>query len=281
MSNPNPFARYAYRSRDQFLGETADAYDAANNLQTFTGGDLQAYINNIKVGNLESCTWSISVEVVGNYVMGRRDAVTYTTGKRVVVGSVVFSQYDRHALLEGVFNLKKMKMRTMGNMWDYISTQGGGTNQAQALARERYTLLAPLGVGAAAGATAYSNAEPAAGNISANTGNQQMRGLSGTDFDNQLAAQLRDTARLVGSQKINYSDQLPPFDLTLTGVTKNGTAARCAIFGMQITQETAGFSQNDLGNSVGMSFVALGVEPWRPVEFDAAGVVSSVMTGSL
>ena len=270
-SNPNPFARYAYRTRDQYLNEPPEDYAASNNLQTLTGGDLQAYINNIKVGNLESCTWSISVEVVGNYVMGRRDAVTYTTGKRVVVGSVVFSQYDRHALLEGVFNLRKKGIRNQGDLWDYISKTDGTSNAARELARENYTTTMPLGVGSNVNtSSSYAQLEPQAGNSASYTSNPQMRGLSSSAFDVQLQQQLRDTARLVGSNRISYSDQLPPFDLTLTGVTKNGTAARCSIFGMQITQETAGFSQNDLGNSVGMSFVALGLEPWRPVEFNAS-----------
>jgi hypothetical protein len=105
----NVFQRYAYSPRYNYQTEPGldDPMADGNNMVVFSGGDMQAYINNIKVGNLESVTWSISVEVVGNYVMGRRDAVIYTTGKRVVVGSLVLSQYDRHALLEQVFSVSK------------------------------------------------------------------------------------------------------------------------------------------------------------------------------
>jgi hypothetical protein len=74
------------------------------------------------------------------------------------------------------------------------------------------------------------------------------------------------TARIVGSQKFMYSDQVPPFDMTLIGVNTQGAASRCALLGMRITQETAGISTNDMGNAVGMSFVALSIDPWSKVE---------------
>ena len=79
----NPFQRRAY---SPFGGEWMNQQDLSDvgmpeDRQVFTGADLQAYINAKRVGNLESITWSISVEVVANYVMGRRDAVVHTTGK--------------------------------------------------------------------------------------------------------------------------------------------------------------------------------------------------------
>ncbi len=256
----NPFQRYAYSPRHLIKGEDPKEFEAGNNLVVFSGGDLQAYINNIKVGNLESVTWSISVEVVGNYVMGRRDAVLYTTGKRVVVGSLVLSQYDRHALLEQVFQISRRGITTVGSLWNPDQNVGA------ALATERSTITAPGGVNLPGYIDTDANKLPGGAVVQGN--NFLTRGLSQSAFNAQLQENLRDTARLIGAQKFNYSDQIPPFDLTLVGVTKSGEAARCSIFGMQVTQETAGFSQNDLGNSVGMSFVALAVSPWRPVDLE-------------
>lgn len=261
----NPFQRFAYSPRHLIKGEDPKEFEANNNLVVFSGGDLQAYFNNIKVGNLESVTWSISVEVVGNYVMGRRDAVLYTTGKRVVVGSIVLSQYDRHALLEQIFQISKRGITTVGSLWN------PDFNVGAALAQDQKVTTGLVGVNTPGYIENDPNKQPGGEIVQGN--NFLTRGLSQTAFNQQLAAQLRDTARLIGSQNFNYSDQIPPFDLTLVGVTKSGDAARCSIFGMQITQETAGFSQNDLGNSVGMSFVALAVSPWRPVQLGDSGTV--------
>jgi hypothetical protein len=268
MANtPNPFQRYAYSSRYKTTDQADANFNSSNNLVVFSGGDLQAYFNNIKVGNLESVTWSISVEVVGNYVMGQRDAVTYTTGKRVIVGSIVLSQYDRHALLEQVFNLSANKYTSIGSLWNKQLDVAGALNVPG-----NATFIGPAGLGAN-NPTIDQNSN--ATNVSIAT-SPLSRGLGATDFNTQLQQQLQETARLIGSQKFNYSDQIPPFDLTLVGVTRSGIAARCSIFGMQITQETAGFSQNDLGNSVGMSFVSLGVSPWRQIDLDGSNLVMPV-----
>lgn len=264
MANTNNvFARYAYTSRAKIINDPAiDAqYNNQNNNVVFTGGDLDCYINNIRVGNLESITWSISTETVGNYVMGDRNAQLYVQGKRAVVGSLVFSQYTKHALLEGVFDLQHKGPKYIGDLWSedsagaYLATGVAGVAPALAV-------LNPGRVGAAA-----SYIDPnAGGQVGDNRASTTLvRGLSQAAFAAELAAQLRNTARLVGAQKFNFSDQIPPFDLTLVGVTKDGHASTCALFGLSITQETAGFSQNDLGNSVGMAFVALNVSPWREI----------------
>lgn len=267
MANLNVFQRYAYSPNQGYTTPNGVQANTGQNMVVFAGGDMFAYINNIKVGNLESVTWSISVEVVGNYVMGQRDAVIYTTGKRVVVGSIVLSQYDRHALLEQVFSVSSRlgTNPTIGSLWQMESVP-------QNLSAGTVPQVLP------ASALQPINSSQ---NILPNTQTQQsgsfsplMRGITQQTFNAQLTAEEQDAALAAGSVKFNYSDQLPPFDLTLVGVTKSGDSARCAIFGMQITQETAGFSMNDLGNSVGMSFVALAVSPWRNIDDSALNISS-------
>ena len=276
MANTNNvFARYAYTSRAKIINDPAldSQYNNQNNNVVFTGGDLDCYINNIRVGNLESITWSISTETVGNYVMGDRNAQLYVQGKRAVVGSLVFSQYTKHALLEGVFDLQHKGPKYIGDLWSedsagaYLATGAAGVAPALAV-------LNPGRVGQSA-----SWIDPGAGG---QTGDNRasttlIKGLSQAAFAAELAAQLRNTARLVGAQKFNFSDQIPPFDLTLVGVTKDGHASTCALFGLTITQETAGFSQNDLGNSVGMAFVALNVSPWREIVNPSASISTSTL----
>lgn len=269
-SRKNVFQRYAYSPRFQYQEvDDLNYANQGNNMVVFSGGDMQAYINNIKVGNLESVTWSISVEVVGNYVMGRRDAVIYTTGKRVVVGSMVLSQYDRHALLEQVFQISKRKITSVGSLWEMDKDfknrigQTGGT--------ETQTATVPGGTGSNP-SWIYPELDARQDTTGANA--TFLRGISRTAYEQEIKRMEADAARATGSTKFNYSDQLPPFDLTLVGVTKSGDAARCSIFGMQVTQETAGFSQNDLGNSVGMSFVGLAVSPWRSIDDSALEIAS-------
>jgi hypothetical protein len=261
----NVFQRYAYSPRYNYTEvDGINQPNQGNNMIVFSGGDMQAYINNIKVGNLESVTWSISVEVVGNYVMGRRDAVIYTTGKRVVVGSMVLSQYDRHALLEQVFQISRRKITSIGSLWEMDRDFRNKTGQPGDQETQTVTVAGGTGTN-----PSFLNLDRDAGQFASGANATFLRGISRTAYEEELRRMETDAARSAASVKFNYSDQLPPFDLTLVGVTKGGDAARCSIFGMQVTQETAGFSQNDLGNSVGMSFVGLAVSPWRSIDDSA------------
>lgn len=265
----HPFSRKAYSPYNSLwldgvggADRPGEPVNLAEPKQTFTGADLQAYLNNKRVGNLESVTWSISVEVVGNYVMGRRDAVTYTTGKRVIAGSIVFSQYDKHAFLHEVWQLHKMRgqFRTVGDLWSYDINSTEATSK-----RANYEVPAALAAITKGARVSYGPDYAADGGTSP-VGAAFGFGLSQEAFDEQLKQQLMQTARIVGAQKFIYSDQVPPFDLTLIGVNLQGAAARGAILGMRITQETTGFSQNDMSNAVGMSYVALAVDPWSQIE---------------
>lgn len=252
--SPNPFRRFAYVPTSGRMLEVQSKYGPGNeNLQVFSGGDLQAFVNDIKVGNMESITWSISVEVVGNYVMGRRDPVLYTTGKRVIVGSMVLSQYDRHALLEQVFQMDLRGKRQIADLWS-------NNTPAQQIRRRDFALEE----------TGVQGVNPSTLNLASDTrisdpGITLLRGLSPTEYAQQLSDQLTETANLIGAENLQYADQLPPFDVTLVGVNRTGAAAKCTLFGVQVTQETTGYSLNDMGNSVGMSFVCIAVSPWRPV----------------
>lgn len=254
--NKNPFTRYAYGTVSPNSVDTSKYPLPTENLQVFSGGDLHAYINNTKVGNLESVTWTTSVEAVGNYVMGRRDPVAIVTGKRIIVGSMVFAQYDRHAILQQVFRLKERGINTLSQIWDANLSAEAVNNRIE------NSVNSVKSVSSAARTTESPRVEYTYNN---------MRGLTQEQFQAQLADQVRFTAQLVGAYRINHSDQLPPFDLTLVGVNKAGAAAKCTIFGMQITQETGGYSQNDMGTNIGVSFYAMNLSHWEPLNEDTTG----------
>lgn len=255
----NPWNRRAYGALDPNFYSDATS-EATINPQTFAGRDLVAYINDIKVGNLEAVTWSSSTEVVGNYAMGNADALGYTKGKRVIVGSLSMTQWDRHVLLEQVFNLSGNagnKPVTQGDLWAPGSA-------GRALRGNQTVVLAGLNstiTGVGGQSIAQSNADDSTIAL----GSSAARGMSRTAYALILKDQIQDSMRQMMMRRINYSDQIPPFDLTLVGVNDAGYSAYATLFGITITQETAGFSMNDLGNTVGMSFVALNISPWRPV----------------
>jgi hypothetical protein len=255
-NNNNPFSRAAYSSNDysQISSELLDKYksnNSAGSKQTFTGSNLHVYINDIKVANLEAITWTSSREVVGNYVTGQAEPIAFSKGKRAIVGSIVLTQFDRHALLEEVFALKARNINNVGDIW--------AMNIGGIAARNNSTVIS----------NATGGIQKLGTRIRASAGDEQsytfnaIRGMSSSEYQKQIQDQIKFAAQLVASRPLEYSDELPPFDMTLIGVNDMGAAAKCSIFGVEITQETGGFSQNDMGNSVGMGYVARKVSRWE------------------
>lgn len=59
-----------------------------------------------------------------------------------------------------------------------------------------------------------------------------------------------------------YSDQIPPFDVTLTAANEYGHSAAMKIFGVEILNEGAGVSIDDIVLEQQMTFIARGCTPW-------------------
>ena len=261
MSVNNVFARGAYSSPRPLNGNTAPGkYQlGSNNEQTFSGHDLQVYFNDLRVGNMEAISWTVSTETVGNYIMGQRDPAAFTQGKRAIVGSIIMQQYAKDALLYEVFQLNLRKINTLGDLWaqDVVASQIAANQQSTSLVS---AAVAGATVANGLGYSATFNT-----NTLATNNTLAGRGLNQAQLDAQLASQIAETVNIVQNEKVIYPDQLPPFDITLVGVNKAGYAAKCSIFGVEITQSTGSFNQNDMGSSVGMTFVCRMITPWTQI----------------
>lgn len=263
MGVTNQFSRYAYGTVDQFSITNDDQMAIGRTRPTFTGSDMYCHINNKFVRNIESVTWSSSVEVVGDYVMGSRNPQAYRTGKRVIVGTMVFSQYDRHAILEEVFNLSSVEnpIRTYQDLWKL-----DGLDAAPVASRIITTKTAPKTITRGVVGVNQNPDQINANGLYDVQLATRTAGLTTIEFESRMKANLQQAARLKGATKIDYADMIPIFDLTICGVNTKGEATSCGIFGIQITQETAGVSSNDMTNSVGVSFTALAINPWKPIQ---------------
>ncbi len=62
-----------------------------------------------------------------------------------------------------------------------------------------------------------------------------------------------------------YSDQIPPFNVVLTGVNEFGAAATMAVLGVEILNEGYGISIDDIISEQQMTYVARGISPWTKI----------------
>lgn len=178
-----------------------------------SGCDIVATIDGVLLGNLNGISFSTTREKAPIYTMGSVDAVSFGRGKRGHAGSLIFTNFDRHALYD--------IMR---------AAESAGT--------PRYRYWKKLQDIPAGGRSLFLK----------------------TDFDNAnltaLGIQLADP---------NYSDQIPPFTITLTSMNEYGSISVMHILGVELINEGSGVSIDDIVTETQMTFVARGILGWAPI----------------
>ena len=186
---------------------------------SFSGVDIRAVFGNRVIGTLQGISWSVTREKAPIYTMGDPDPRAFARGKRGIAGSMVFIQFDRHALLEemelALFWADKDSLRPDGLEIGPVGRGSGNTPGANAFEQE----------------TAFGDV---------------------TDpRDDQLAV------------RPWFSDQIPPFDITLTAANEYGAAATMRIYGVEILNEGSGASIDDIVLEQQMTYVCRTIDPWR------------------
>jgi len=73
--------------------------DYTRTYTTFSGCDIVATFNGIVIGELQAITYSVSREKAPVYTMGSAEPRSFSRGKRGIAGSLVFTVFDRDALV--------------------------------------------------------------------------------------------------------------------------------------------------------------------------------------
>lgn len=201
-----------YQTTEQLTEGLAQTYNS------MAGTDIVATIDGILIGNLNGISFSTTREKAPIYVMGSVDAVSFGRGKRGHAGSLIFTNFDRHAMydiMEGTF-----------------STTGNGPEPRYMYWRKRTDI-------------------PAGG---------ASRLLPG---DNGHL----DALSALGSREdvANYSDQLPPFTISLVSQNEYGNVSAMHILGVELINEGSGVSIDDIVTETQMTFVARAIIGWRPI----------------
>lgn len=197
------------------------------NPPTFAGPDVHAYIGNIKVATLSSLTYSITNEIQPQYTCGYRPPRSFVRGKIAIAGSMTFAQFDRHAIIKAL-----------------IEPLMGG-------AKQTYDVQALLNATTTGSTTSTSSM------TSLGTTTNDVYTLNSTKVSSAVAA----ARTLVLSRKFRYISQLPPFDMTVALANDQGDTAWMVIKGIRFANEGGGYSMDDLGNEIAVTYVATDILP--------------------
>lgn len=190
----------------QTITKTYTSYSGADIIASFTppGGKP------IVVGELQGITYSVTREKAPVYTMGFADPRAFSRGKRGIAGSLVFTVFDRDALIDAM------------------------KNEAGSYGR----------VTAADGNVGYPQVDKWGDNF---------------DFDADTGEVTRTTREAI------YTDEIPPFDITINFVNEYGQASVMRILAVEILNEGVGMSVDDITTDKACTFVARGLEYMKPI----------------
>ena len=156
----------------------------------------------------QAINYSVTREKAPVYTMGSPDARAYSRNKRGIAGSLIWINFDRHSLLNLVQQCAGSFVADIDEIRpQYTSTTNGGAVFQSTVVR--------------------ANSIPVSALI-----NAQDTALTSAGQNSQLATPW-------------YSDQVLPFDVTLSGANEYGAMCAAKIYGLEILNEGMGISIDD------------------------------------
>ncbi len=171
--------------------------------------------------------------------MGSPDPRSYSRNKRGIAGSLIWINFDRHALVN-VF--RKARGTFIANIDDIRPQYHTGQEEFQSQQAVFQTTMRR--------------------DVAIPVGSTIDQVASTTDGMTAIAAENGGWKRQTYAW---YSDQILPFDITLAGANEVGAAAAMKIYGVEILNEGSGVSIDDAVTEMQATFVARGIEPWTAV----------------
>jgi len=212
----------------------ANASDYAKGYNSFSGVDIKAVFGSKVIAELQAISYSVTREKAPLYTMGSADPRSFSRGKRGIAGTLIFLVFDRHALL-GTFGTYATDPSAFLSDKDDIRPEAGMSD--------------PFGAGVA---TVAADSTATVGDTVANQESEIF--LTGVAGDQIGAAPW-------------FSDQIPPFDITLAAANEYGSLAVMKIYGCEILNEGYGVSIDDIVSEQQMTYVARTLVGWRPMGY--------------
>jgi hypothetical protein len=190
------------------------------------------------IAELQAISYSVTREKAPIYTMGSADPRSYSRGKRGIAGTLIFVVFDRAPMLSYLGGL---------------ASDGGLMFQSD-IDDIRPAFKNPNAM--------TSNLTSTSGVTAADTVQNQESALTSVGSDQELATAW-------------YTDQLPPFDITLAAANEYGALAVMRIFGVELLNEGYGVSIDDIVSEQQHTYVARTVIGWTPVPSKNAQTIAS------
>lgn len=216
-------------------GSTLES-EIARTYNSFSGSDIRAVIGTFSFAEIQAISYSVTREKAPVYTMGTPDPRAFSRNKRGVAGSLVWINFDRHALLNLIYEGNGVFVANTDDIMPQYSTAANQYLAQSAVFTSTLTTVA--------GSPLPTTIQPT--DVPINPAN----GAAG--WKEEAAPW--------------YSDQILPFDITLAGTNELGASTTMKIYGVEILNEGSGVSIDDAVTEMQATWVARLVEPWQAVQ---------------
>ena len=205
--------------------------DYTRTYTSFSGADIVCTFGNQPIGELQAITYSVQREKAPVYTMGSADVRSFSRGRRGIAGSLVFTIFDRDALILGLQeHIKKEqtfhRIGTETLEYERISIDEWD---------EKMKDIAFAGISDSSSDSAANNAD-------------------------QLTRNISTVATPI------YADEIPPFDITISMANEYGQKAKIVLYAVEILNESSGFSIDNVTSEKACTFVARKIDYMKPVD---------------
>ncbi len=206
---------------------------------SFAGADYRCKIGPYTFTELQGLSYSVTREKAPIYTMGSPDPRAYARNKRGIAGSLVWVNFDRHALLALFYQARGKFVADVDEIRPQYSNPDS-TSSAAAVFNSSIT----RDLGPTVGSTIDAL-------------DSTVTGPTWTE----LAVPW-------------YSDQVLPFDISCGAANEYGAMAGARILGVEILNEGTGVSIDDTVTETQATFVARAIEPLQAIDspFSAAAI---------
>lgn len=207
-----------------------------NSYHSIAGVDIKAVFFGKSFGNLQAISYSITREKAPIYTVGSPEPRGFARGKRGIAGSLVMVMFDDHALLSAIEEVTTAKTPN-NNVYKFVTDKDEirPFPENQELDDRVASSIVSKNIN---GVDFALNVE----NVTGNTLEENW--ASATPW---------------------YTDQIPAFNIVLTGVNEDGFAASMAILGVEILNEGYGISIDDLISEQQMTYVCRAISRWKKI----------------
>ena len=209
---------------------SANSYEQyTKTYSAFSGCDIVAAFNGKIIGELQAITYSISREKSPIYTLGSAEPRSFARGKRGIAGTLVFTVFDRDALIE--------------EFKEKLTTSTG----VQKVKAER-------------------NADNDVNFISIEDWDAEMSSYA--SVGTQTGSNIGNTSSLVSKYQAVYADEIPPFDITVSFANEYGQRAVLVIYGVELLNEGSGYSIDSVTSEKAYTFVARKIDYLKSLDSD-------------